>query len=170
MPIASPIPFKIEIAAQPTEADREPILGELLVYNEANGGPANYEPFAIRLRDTAPGASVGGLWARIYYEWLYVDLLYVPEEARGRDVGSKLLAKAEAFARRRGCVGIWLCTYSFQAPGFYRKLGYRAFGNLNDHPKGGKLIFFQKSLKAAPPRRKKSASRAAKPGRKRRLP
>ena len=60
MPIARPIPFKIEIAAQPSEADREPILGELLVYNEANGGPANYEPFAIRLRDTATGASVGG--------------------------------------------------------------------------------------------------------------
>ena len=102
MPIASPIPFKIEIAAQPTEADREPILGELLVYNEANGGPANYEPFAIRLRDTATGASVGGLWARIYYEWLYVDLLYVPEEARGRDVGSKLLCQGRSFCPPQG--------------------------------------------------------------------
>ena len=163
------MPIKIEIVAQPSEADREPILQRLLVYNEANGGPANYEAFAIRLSDTTTGADVGGIWARIYYAWLYVDLLYVPEAARGRDIGSRLLAKAEAFARRRGCTGVWLNTFSFQAPGFYRKRGYRAFGILSDYPRGGKLFFFRKSLGRVRPRRK-PASRRSKSGRPRRLP
>jgi GNAT superfamily N-acetyltransferase len=170
MPIAKPVPIKIEIVAQPSEADREPVLQKLLVYNEANGGPANYEPFAIRISDTTTGASVGGLWARIYYGWLYVDLIYVPEAARGRDIGSRLLAKAEAFARRQGCIGVWLNTFTFQAPGFYRKRGYRAFGTLSDYPKGQKLIFFRKSLDRVRPSRPKPASRRAKPGRPRRLP
>ena len=164
---------KIEIVPQPTEADRKVVLELLASYNETVGGPAHYEPFAIRLTDAATGLSVGGLWARLYYDWLYVDLLHVPEEARGKGVGSRLISQAEAFARRKACVGIWLTTYSFQAPGFYRKLGYRAFGTLNHYPRGKKLVFFRKSLERGRRLPRKPAARrarAAKPGRRRRLP
>jgi GNAT superfamily N-acetyltransferase len=162
--------IKIEIVPQPTEADREVILELLASYNETVGGPAHYEPFAIRLTDTATGASVGGLWARIYYDWLFVDLLYVPQEARGKTIGTKLIATVEAFARRKGCSGVWLMTYSFQAPAFYRKLGYRAFATLNHHPKGNKLFFFRKSLEGGRRRQAKPASRRAKTRPRRRLP
>jgi GNAT superfamily N-acetyltransferase len=162
--------IKIEIVSQPSDADREIVLDLLASYNESAGGPAHYEPFAIRLTDPATGASVGGLWARIYYDWLFVDLLYVPEEARGKDIGSKLISEAEAFASRKGCVGVWLTTYSFQAPGFYRKLGYRAFGTLNHYPRGSKLVFFRKSLEDGRRRQAKPVSRRSKATRRRRLP
>jgi GNAT superfamily N-acetyltransferase len=162
--------IKIEIVPQPTDADREAVLELLASYNETAGGPAHYEPFAIRLTDAATGASVGGLWGRIYYDWLFVDLLYVPEEARGKSIGSKLVSAAEAFARRKGCVGVWLTTYSFQAPAFYRKRGYRAFAALNDYPRGNKLFFFRKSLEGNRARRVKPASRRSKTRRRRRLP
>jgi GNAT superfamily N-acetyltransferase len=165
--------IKVEIAPRPSEADREVILPLLASYNETVGGPSHYEPFAIWLTDTATGARVGGLWARIYYDWLFVDLLYVPEEARGKDIGSRLISEAEAFARRRGCVGVWLLTYSFQAPGFYRKLGYRAFGLLNHRPGSRKLFFFRKTFAGGRGPRKKAAPRrpsASKPRRRRRLP
>lgn len=161
--------IKVEIVSQPSESDREIVLELLASYNETVGGPARYEPFAIRLTDTATGASVGGLWARIYYDWLFVDLLYVPEPVRGKGIGSKLIAKAEAFARRKGCVGVWLTTYNFQAPGFYRKLGYQAFGTLARHPKGKKLIFFRKTFEGGrAPRRaasRRSQSRSRRGGR-----
>ena len=153
------MPIKVETVSEPSEADHEAILKLLLAYNETNGGPANYQPFAIMVRDRGTGTTVGGLWARIYYEWLFVDLLYVPEEARGRNIGSGLLAEAEAFARRKRCVGVWLNTYSFQAPGFYRKHGYRAFGTLGDYPKGKKLFFFRKTLDSGPPPARKAARR-----------
>jgi GNAT superfamily N-acetyltransferase len=165
--------IKVEIVSQPSEADREVILELLSSYNEKVGGPAHYEPFAIRLAAGATGASVGGLWARIYYDWLFVDLLYVPEEARGRDIGSRLIAEAEAFARRKRCVGVWLMTYDFQAPGFYRKLGYRTFATLNHDPRGRKVFFFRKSLPGARrPRAERAVRRppAPRPRRRRRLP
>jgi len=165
--------IKVEILPQPSEADREIILELLSSYNEKVGGPAHYEPFAIRLVDSATGAAVGGLWARIYYAWLFVDLIYVPEEARGRDIGSRLVSEAESFARRKNCIGVWLMTYRFQAPGFYRKLGYRAFATLNHDPSGRKLFFFRKTLmRGRRPRTKLAARRrvASKPRRRRRLP
>ncbi|HML07692.1 MAG TPA: GNAT family N-acetyltransferase [Xanthobacteraceae bacterium] len=151
--------MKVESVFEPAQADHEAILELLVAYNETNGGPANYQPFVIMLRDKGTGATVGGLWARIYYEWLFVELLYIPAQARGRNIGSRLVAKAEAFARRKGCVGVWLNTYSFQAPGFYRKLGYRAFATLGDYPKGKKLFFFRKILDSGPPPAMKAARR-----------
>ena len=57
---------------------------------------------------------------------LPVDLLFVPEEQRKSGVGRQLVQSAEEEARRRGCRGVWLDIYSFsfQARGFYKRLGY----------------------------------------------
>ena len=68
----------------------------------------------------------------------------VPEQHRRSDLGSRILAQAEAIARDRGCIGAWLDTYAFQAPDFYRKQGYTAFGTIDDHPRGQQRHFFQK--------------------------
>jgi hypothetical protein len=39
---------------------------------------------------------------------------------------------------------VWLDSFSFQAPGFYKKLGYSVFGTLPDFPKGETRYFFSK--------------------------
>ena len=140
------MPIEIEILQEPSDADREAILRPLLAYNQANGGPSNYEAVAIMLRDTIGRESLGGLWGRLYYNWLFVELLFVPDNLRGLDFGSRLLAQAEEFARQKKCAGIWLDTHSFQAPAFYLKRGYETFGTLNDYPKGQKHFFFRKLL------------------------
>jgi GNAT superfamily N-acetyltransferase len=140
------MPTRIDIAWQPPEADREAILKPLLAYNERNGGSPRYEPFAIKLCDEATGACLGGLWGQIYYDWLFVELLFIPEEERGKGIGASLIARAESIARGKGCVGVWLDTFSFQAPGFYPKLGYEVFAILDDYPKGGRRTFFRKLL------------------------
>jgi GNAT superfamily N-acetyltransferase len=101
---------------------------------------------AIMLRDTASGQNLGGLWGQLYYDWLFVELLFVPDHLRGEDFGSHLLAKAEELARQKSCAGIWLDTHSFQAPAFYVKQGYETFGMLDDYPKGEKRFFFRKLL------------------------
>ncbi|MGH8409424.1 MAG: GNAT family N-acetyltransferase, partial [Pseudomonas sp.] len=46
----------------------------------------------------------------------------------------------------KGCAGIWLDTFSFQAPGFYRKLGFSEFGHIAEYPPGHTRHFFQKHL------------------------
>ena len=131
---------------EPLEAQRRAIIEPLVAFNDARGGPSGYKQIAILLRATETQAIVGGLWARLGYAWLFVELLFVPEELRGAQAGSRLLARAEAIARAHSCVGVWLDTYSFQAPGFYLKQGYEVFGTLDGGPGGPGRSFFRKAL------------------------
>ena len=89
---------------------------------------------------------VGGLTARTYWGWLEVEDLWLDEILRGRGYGQKLLAMVEAEAIQRGCSKAWLRTYSFQARGFYEKLGYRVVGALEDYPPGETFYWMQKDL------------------------
>jgi GNAT superfamily N-acetyltransferase len=114
---------------------RETIRQLLLDYNRRNAPPANYQELGILLKDDT-GRTIGGLWGASRYEWLFVDMLFIPESLRGQGLGTSLLRQAEAIARTRGCTGVWLDTFDFQALGFYQKLGYTLFGQLKDHPRG----------------------------------
>ena len=55
-------------------------------------------------------------------------------------------AAAEEVARARGCVGVWLDTFGFQAPGFYLRQGYTKLGELPDYPAPHVRQFFAKRL------------------------
>jgi GNAT superfamily N-acetyltransferase len=88
--------------------------------------------------------TVGGLWASCLYDWLAIELVFVPEHARRQGTGATLLREAEQAAKARGCVGAWLDTFSFQARGFYEKLGYRLAGEIADHPLRGARYFLSK--------------------------
>ncbi len=65
--------------------------------------------------------------------------------AAGKGIGRRLMGDAEMRALERGCHSAWVDTFSFQAPGFYPRLGYTVFGEL-DYPPGHKRIFLQKRL------------------------
>ena len=132
----------------PTVADREAILHLLMDYNESRAGDANLKQFAVILRDPENGDTVGGLTSYSFYDWLYIDVLAIPEPCRGRGVGTELMRRAEAAAVERGCIGVWLNTFSFQARGFYEKLGYECFGAIDNHPRGAQRFFMRKVLVA----------------------
>src|SRR5437016_5268347 len=119
---------KIVIDEKPEPSLREAILRPLVDYNASKVGPIIVEPLAVFLRHPESDAIIGGLWGHLAADWLSIELLYVPDELRARGIGSSLMRKAEEIAAKRGCVGVQLDTFSFQAPGFYEKLGYRAFG------------------------------------------
>lgn len=137
---------RMDIDEKPDPALREAILKPLRAFNESRVGPVVVEPLAITLRDPDSGAVTGGLWASSVARWLYVDLLVVPEEFRGQGFGTELLRQAEEVARKRSCVAMWLLSGTFQAPGFYEKLGFKAFGTAQDYPPGHDTIFFVKRL------------------------
>lgn len=119
----------IEYCAAPRPEEREAILRPLVEFNRQAAPPSRSEPFAFFLKNEG-GETLGGLWGDIFHEWLYVDLLYVPETLRGGGQGAELMRRAEALAREKGCAGVWLYTFGFQAPDFYRRLGYECFGEL----------------------------------------
>ena len=145
MTSAVPIGYRLQLSETTDEATRQAILAPLRAYNQSQTGPQEFRGLAIELRDDAD-ATIGGLWGSSAYEWLFIQLLVVPETLRGRGVGRELMARAEAEAITRGCRGVWLDTFEFQARGFYEKLGYRCFGQLENYPQGFARYFMQKSL------------------------
>jgi ribosomal protein S18 acetylase RimI-like enzyme len=70
----------------------------------------------------------------------------VADEFRGKGYGSKVMQAAEKEARRRGVKNVYLDSFSFQAPGFYKKLGYREFGKLKNFPAGHSRSWLTKAL------------------------
>lgn len=137
---------RLEIKICPSETDRSAILKPLRAYNSAQAGDPQAESVAILVRDEHSNEVIGGLWGEIFYRWLFIELLAIPEQTRGQGVGSGLMDKAEQLARDKSCVGIWLDTFSFQAPGFYEKCGFNQFGQLEDFPPGLRRFFYQKRL------------------------
>ena len=109
--------------------------------------PSAARPYVIVLRREAEEPALGGLAGTFFYDWFCVELVLVPETLRGQGWGSRLLRHAEDEAVRRGCIGIWLDTYGFQARGFYEKHGYDVFGLLDDHPRGSQRAFLRKMLR-----------------------
>src|SRR5882762_7890745 len=75
-----------------------------------------------------------------------ISHLWVSEPHRGHGLGKTLLHAAEAEAVRRGCTQVVLITHSFQAPGFYERLGYERKYAIEGRPKGHSDIVFVKPL------------------------
>lgn len=124
--------------------DATDIITELRAYNISNIGPSNRKGLTISIRKNN-GELIAGLIGYTHWEWLFINILWVKESCRGQNLGTKLVMEAEKLAKERGCFGSHLDTFDFQAPGFYKKLDYRRFGEILDCPvKGKKRIFFKK--------------------------
>lgn len=137
--------FTLVVEEKPSEADREALPDLLEAFNERHWpGHQPWQEVAVFARDAA-GRVAGGLYGETYGGWLFIRYLVMPEAARRGGLGRQAMALAEDVARRRGCHSAWVDTFSFQAPGFYRKLGYEEFGRLALPPVGERL-FFRKAL------------------------
>jgi GNAT superfamily N-acetyltransferase len=145
-----PTTLEIVVPDHPEKADRDAIVTGIVAFNDSRAGPAGFKELAILLRAPSSGETVGGLWAKFVYDWLYVELLFLPETVRGKGLGSRLLKQAEELAAERGCVGVWLDTFGFQARGFYERNGYTIFGTLDEHPRGTQRFFLRKILNMEP--------------------
>ena len=138
---------KITITETPEAHLKRAIVAPLARFNEAQSGHReDYRRLAILISHPATDEIVGGLWGETVYSYLHVDVLFVPELLRGIGIGRQLMMQAESEAVRRGCNGAWLDTYSFQARGFYERLGYTVFGTIADYPPGHSRFFLQKVL------------------------
>jgi ribosomal protein S18 acetylase RimI-like enzyme len=136
---------RIAVEPQASESDRQAVRDHLDAYNVGVTGLSDYHSLAIMLR-AAHGEIRGGLLGTIWGGWLHVAYLWVAEPLRRHGFGARLVRAAERYAVEQGCRAAWLDTFSFQAPGFYRKLGYQRFATLADHPPGQAHHFLWKRL------------------------
>lgn len=120
----------------------------LIRYNRRTAGPFRYSRTVLSVRD-GNGRLLGGLILQSYWKESYVELLWLSGKARRLGYGRRLMAEAERRARRRGSLLMHLNTYSFQAPGFYEKLGFKRFGGMSGSPPGASRHFYVKRLSAA---------------------
>jgi ribosomal protein S18 acetylase RimI-like enzyme len=111
----------------PDPRDLEFLEDQINAYNVAVTGIVDWYPLAIFVR-AAAGQIVAGLNGGMWAGYLEIKNLWVREDLRGQGVGRRLLLAAEQEALRRGCTQVLLDTHDFQAPGFYRRLGYTIFG------------------------------------------
>jgi GNAT superfamily N-acetyltransferase len=139
-----PSGLRLSFEDKPSWDDREVIDEALGEYNAPFLRDPSYEYFGLFVRDEA-GAIRAGLVGNTYAGWLFVNLLWVHAELRGKGIGSGLIAEAERRAIGFGCHSAWLDTFSFQGPKFYPKLGYVEFARL-DYPPGHERIFLRKHL------------------------
>ncbi|MGL3605672.1 GNAT family N-acetyltransferase [Rhizobium sp. G187] len=111
----------------------------------AIGKPFDGCDLQIRAEDDN-GELVGGLFALEIQGWLFVKYLAVAEAARNRGIGARLLSKAEMEAKRLGLAGVYLDTFSFQAPRFYLRAGYVEIGRLPETEGRPARIWFAKTF------------------------
>jgi GNAT superfamily N-acetyltransferase len=141
-----PVGYRLSVERQPSIEDRRVLSDALGEFNEPFLPKADPHSLAVLVR--RPGGELrAGLDGFTYAGWLFIRYLWVHAELRRSGVGRGLMAEAEREACRLGCHSVWVDTFSFQAPGFYAKLGYREFGRL-DYPSDHKRIFLQKQLVA----------------------
>lgn len=126
---------------------RRVIVDPLIRFNESQAGRLeDYRPLAILVAHPETGEVLGGLWAETMFAHLHVDVLFVREDLRRTGIGRRLMIDAEEESIRRGCRGAWLDTYSFQARGFYERLGYAVFGTIENYPPGHSRFFLKKTF------------------------
>ena len=77
------------------------------------------------------GELVAGIVAEAVFDTVEVEFLCVKENCRGKGYGRALLQYVEEQAENDGRKRILLNTYSFQAPGFYRRMGYELLAQQN---------------------------------------
>ena len=109
--------------------------------------PYKETPLTLVKRDVH-GRIVAGLIGKTFWNWLYLDLLWVDETLRGQGIGRALVAAAESEAAARGCHSSYLWTEDFEGPDFYPRLGYKEFVVKADFPVGHTRTGFMKRIAA----------------------
>lgn len=110
----------------------------------SNGVVAEDKPFTVLAH--AGDRLVGGLIGKVFWNWLYADLVWVEEGFRSQGIGSRVMKTAEERARQLNVSGIYLWTETWQAPVFYKKLGYQQFVEFKNFPPGHSRFGFLKYL------------------------
>jgi ribosomal protein S18 acetylase RimI-like enzyme len=116
-------------------------------FNADATGLRDGDVFAATIKDDA-GAIVAGVNGHTWGGCCHIANLWVRRSLRGWGLGARLVAAVESHARSKGCTQIVLSSHTFQAPEYYRKLGFVEQARIPGYPNGHADIHFLKFLGA----------------------
>ncbi len=137
--------IQFEITTNPLEADLKTIDTGIAHYNQSRIGKQKYVPIGCFAR--IDHQVIGGISGNLFWNYLYIDIMWIHENYRKQGIGSKLIEKIERLSIKNEIYRSHLCTASFQAVEFYEKCGYTIFGKLEDMPEGETEFYLYKRLR-----------------------
>ena len=137
--------FQFNIDVNPDAREIESLRDRIDTFNIEETRIYDFTELTISLRDSR-GQLIAGIYAFTWGGCLDIRSLWVREDLRRMGIGSKLMVAVEQEAIRRGCFIATLETHSFQAPRFYKELGYEEIGVLDGYPIGHKKHYLKKVL------------------------
>lgn len=120
---------------------------EFLSYAEQNNVDLNYNEFCF-IAESDDGEIVSVITGRAYYNEVHIGDLIIHKAHRKCGLGSKLVSAVEETFQNAGYDKITLTTFGFQAPEFYKKLGYVVeFVREDKNPKLSKYFLAKQILR-----------------------
>ena len=142
------LPGQLVVDDNPSVEEINLLREKLKGYNqEQTGGEYDQPGIEINLAlKNAQDVVVGGIICCTMLNVMYLDVLWVADEYRKRGFGSELVLAAEQIGIHNGCITSHTWTFDFQAPEFYKKIGYQQIGIYDGYPDGLKEFVFKKPL------------------------
>jgi len=136
------VDFQVEDLPDP--GDLELLETSIRLEASAAMGLGDEVDLAIFVREE--GKVVAGISGWTWGDCCELQSLWIHPSLRGRRLGSRLLAAAEAEAAARGCVQTVHFTYGFQAGTLYERNGYTLVARVENFPSGTDARWYHKPL------------------------
>lgn len=138
--------MKIELIEAPSETNVAALYDGLHAFNLQHIPNLNEISLGLFIRNNNEEIVAGAI-GTILPAVMQIKYLWLAEDTRGQGIGKNLMQRLENEANARGLQSIALETYTFQAPEFYTKLGFKEVGRYINHPSNGiDKVFYQKNL------------------------
>ena len=130
---------------KPDQKDQKYLDDKLMGFNGNRIKGYVFKSFLYKMIDDS-GLMIAGIDCIVGGGWLEIISLWVSEHNRKKKIGESLLFEAERTAKEKGCHSSYLYSYSFQAPAFYEKKGYKIFGILENYYQNHSKFYMKKRL------------------------
>lgn len=139
-----PFSEEFHVEEQPNPGDIEILELNIRRAAAATTGLGDEVDLAIFVREN--GRVVAGISGWTWGDCCEMQSLWVAPSHRGRGLGTRLIAAAEAEATARGCTQTVHFAYSFQPRELYESVGYEVIARIEDFPSGTDALWFRKRL------------------------
>lgn len=139
---------KIRMTSEINEKDNNLILDNLSKYNISSTNGLHNKPYKainLYLRNEFDEV-IGGILGITYCFCFQIENFWISDKYRRNGYGKLLITEAEKLATEYGCTFSFTGTFSYQAPDFYKKMGYKVFSQLDGFPDGIILYFLKKKI------------------------